>query len=482
MPFDPAVSDAKLAAVEAASQAFRLAGNILAARDSALEALSLDPMRVPSMVALARAMEDGKDYTIAAAYYAIAAQYDQTHCASLERVRALRDAGNCYRLSSLLPQTAGLDPTASESMGSASPQRAPDQQFAVVNALFSQQRFAEAAAAYAALATQSDATASVKARAWNNISACYASMGDYKASRESALEAIVQNPTLAKAYSRVAVSYEGEKDYTASGFYHTMAGRLTHTQDSSDTPHGSSATRTRNAVPSSAAASTHVPTKGLPVPPPPAPPASATSKATRDAFYYAKSLERGTTAMQRGEFLEAVRQFGKALDLFPAAGTPRERAVLRANRSAAYFRVGRYPESVDDAQLAVEADSCYARGYFRLACARQRTQHVEAAFEALEACLLLEPEHEEGKKLMAEVRPLVEELRKSAVEKNLETARAVQEAWDQQQSAAATSATARVIGGMGPARASNYIYCSFCNEHGHNRSECPLRLKRSRGW
>ncbi|KAG5502948.1 hypothetical protein JKF63_04721 [Porcisia hertigi] len=327
-------------------------------------------------------------------------------------------------------------------------------EFKKAGALFSAGQYHEAISAYSSIEAVSDATAEVRARALNNISACYAALKNYEMSSRVARQAIDLQPTNAKAHGRVAAAEEGLRRYGEAAMYYTEAHKL----DASNSMYLAGAQRCQELVQAG---------RGV---------ASAEAK---DAYYYKKSLERAMVAMKDANYLEAIRHFGKALDLFPPTGTSREKATLLCNRSAAYFRAERVEESADDALQATKADDTYARGFYRLGAAKAKLKKVSDAYDALNTCVKLDPEHSDAAQLLAEILPMAVESRKTAEERARDHTRQVMHITEQlsaMQAAAPSNIVPRAT-----AHGSAYTYCNFCNETGHSRSECPLlRRKRSR--
>ncbi|KAL7701611.1 C2H2 zinc-finger containing protein [Lotmaria passim] len=327
--------------------------------------------------------------------------------------------------------------------------------FAKAAALFSAGRYHEAVSAYTAIEAAPDASLADRARALNNISACYAALKDYETSLSMALDVIALQPDNAKALGRAATAHEGLKHYeeAAQFFSRAAAAEATNTDYAAGAQRCTALVQARRGVATSAA---------------------------KDAYYYKKSLEKGTEAMKASNFMEAIRHFGKALDLFPATATSREKAALLCNRSAAYFRAARLAESADDALMATQADDTYARAFFRLGAARAKLKKTVEAYDALTTCVQLDPEHSEARQLLAEVTPAALEARKTTEERAREyTDRVVDLAAKMSEEQAAKAAT--MLPPVSVARSASYSYCSYCNETGHSRAECPLlRRKRSR--
>jgi tetratricopeptide (TPR) repeat protein len=330
-----------------------------------------------------------------------------------------------------------------------------EESFAAAAALFSAGKYHEAVSAYAAIEAAPSTSRDDRARAINNISACYAAVKDYEKSLSMALEVIALQPTNAKALGRAATAQEGLKHYEEAAQFFARAAAI----DARNSAYTAGAQRCTALVQAR---------RGV---------ATAESK---DAYYYKKSIEKGTEAMKAANFVEAIRHFGKALDLIPAAAASREKAVLLSNRSAALLRAGRIEESADDALEATKTDHTYARAFFRLGAAKEKLKKIGEAYDALSTCVQLDPDHTEATQLLAEVTPAALEERKSAEERARDHAHRVADIAEKMTTEQAVKAAA-ALPRVAVARGASYSYCSFCNETGHTRGECPLlRRKRSR--
>lgn len=325
--------------------------------------------------------------------------------------------------------------------------------FAHAATFYAAGHYAIAVAAYNTIATAPAASDEVKARALNNISACYAALRDYPNALRTALEVIAMQPRNAKALGRAATAQEGLKRYEAAMDFFTQAAAI----DKTNAAYSNGVQRCWDLIEAR---------RGL-----------ATAEG-RDSYYYTKSVETATAAMKSSNFLEAIRHFGKALDRLPATATAREKATLLSNRSAAYFRAKRMEESADDALAATRADNNYARAFFRLGAAKAELKKAADAFDALARCIELEPGHTEAIALRAVVAPAALEAFKTSAERAREHAERVADiSRKMQEEQAARSAAA--MPQVAAARSSGYAYCSYCNETGHARAECPL-LRRKR--
>lgn len=171
----------------------------------------------------------------------------------------------------------------------------------------------------------------------------------------------------------------------------------------------------------------------------------------RNAYNLTRALERGKEAMTRAEFLEAARHFGRAIEL---CGEKKERAILWANRSVALLKGGKPKESLADAKLSIKEDPNYARGFWRCAAALI-SMGCNARNEA-EAVLKIDPEHAEAKEYLQRL-----------AEPEVSTEKVQRET---------RNATAYV--NAGTAHATMYAYCTYCNNYGHRRGDCPAMVRK----
>lgn len=331
--------------------------------------------------------------------------------------------------------------------------------FTEASALFSDKKYFDAVRVYASVAAADGASDEDRARALGNISACYALAKDFDKALESGEGALELQPANAKFMGRVATAYEGLRHYEEAAEFFERALR----SEPASAVYADGLARVQALVQSR---------RGV------------ASAGTRDGYYYGKSLQKGKEAMAAANYLEAARHFQKAIDLFPAERTGgvegrRELAILHANRSAASFRAGAIEESADDALVATEIDPTYARGFFRLGCAKHRLRKHGDSHDALAACLRLEPGHAEAAALLAEVEPMAAQERMTAPQRAAQEAGKVAEVRERQAEERA-EASARAAPAGRHAHASSYVYCSYCNESGHTRAECPMRRKRPR--
>ncbi|RNF12648.1 stress-inducible protein STI1 [Trypanosoma rangeli] len=333
----------------------------------------------------------------------------------------------------------------------------------------------DAIGVYASIAENALATTPQKIRAYSNMSACLAARDQYAEALDAAKKALELDEQNSKVHGRVATAYHGMKHYEEAAQHYNRAHVLDPTNALYLEQHQVVLELMRSG-------------KGI------------ATQETKDAYYYRKGIERGKEAMEKGEYLSAVRHFSKAIELHArcatddvdreakkddpscsSSGRSAELAVLFCNRSAAYSRAGRYAESLEDGMKAMEVNPMYARAFFRIAHAHHQLKHPHEAYTALRRCLELNPNHDEAKALMIEVEQVVTVLQKTTEEKRREKEEQVQKIREMQSAERVTETAGVPMGYRSRAHATSYMHCSYCNEAGHSRAECPLlRRKRSR--
>ncbi|CBH09878.1 hypothetical protein, conserved [Trypanosoma brucei gambiense DAL972] len=318
---------------------------------------------------------------------------------------------------------------------------------------------------YKTISSDEHITVAQKIRAFSNMSACYAAREQFAEALSAAKEALQMDDRNSKVHGRMAAAYHGLKHYEEASRHYARAYELDPNTILYKEQHQLVLELMRSG-------------RGV------------ASKDTLDSYYYRKGIEQGKEAMTKGEYLSAVRHFSKAIELHTKCASNGESnrgngggsiaadmAVLLCNRSAAYARAGRWSESLKDGMRAIEVHPTYARAFFRVGCAQHQLKRPQESCTALRRCLELDPSHGEAKNLMVEVEKLVAEACKTTEEREREREIQVREILERQNAEGATHA----VGSRGRAHATSYVLCSYCNDGGHTREECPLlRRKRSR--
>jgi tetratricopeptide (TPR) repeat protein len=113
-----------------------------------------------------------------------------------------------------------------------------------------------------------------------------------------------------------------------------------------------------------------------------------------DALHlYNKALEVVDVAIEAGGASTSANTFTTAT-LSPAAfNTVQEQAVLRSNLSLVHSKMHDWDAAVESARLAVAADACYVKAWWRLSQAQVGVKNLEGAIKALERGLDLEPDN-----------------------------------------------------------------------------------------
>ncbi|XP_029659990.1 stress-induced-phosphoprotein 1 [Formica exsecta] len=108
--------------------------------------------------------------------------------------------------------------------------------------------------------------------------------------------------------------------------------------------------------------------------------------------------ESGNAALQEGKFDEAVKYYTDAIAL------DGNNHVLYSNRSAAYAKSGKYQQALEDAEKTVSLKSDWGKGYSRKGSALAYLGRYEESIKTYEKGLQLDPNNEQLKSSLAEVR------------------------------------------------------------------------------
>ncbi|CAL6027859.1 Serine/threonine-protein_phosphatase [Hexamita inflata] len=88
---------------------------------------------------------------------------------------------------------------------------------------------------------------------------------------------------------------------------------------------------------------------------------------------------QGNDRFKAGDYAVAIVQYSQAIDILQAEN--KKDSVIYANRSNAHFQLGDFLEARNDAQLAIENDPNYVKGYWRMAEICSCTLKHEEALE-----------------------------------------------------------------------------------------------------
>ena len=80
----------------------------------------------------------------------------------------------------------------------------------------------------------------------------------------------------------------------------------------------------------------------------------------------AEFKEKGNEYFKKGEYDEALKLYSQAIDSEPS------NHIFYSNRSACYFKLGKYQESLNDAKKCVEINHSWAKGYQRKGLAENK--------------------------------------------------------------------------------------------------------------
>lgn len=100
---------------------------------------------------------------------------------------------------------------------------------------------------------------------------------------------------------------------------------------------------------------------------------------------------KGNAALQSENFDEAIKFYSEAIDLDPS------NHILYSNRSAAFAKVGKYTNSLEDAEKTVELKSDWPKGYSRKGAALELLQRFDDAINTYEEGLKFDSNNEQLK-------------------------------------------------------------------------------------
>jgi len=105
-------------------------------------------------------------------------------------------------------------------------------------------------------------------------------------------------------------------------------------------------------------------------------------------------LERtkGNDAFKKREYAQAVAHYTMALADLTQEST-KDRAVLLANRAAAFLKLGQPEKALDDATNAVDLDTTYSKAHFRKGLALHALQRYQEALPCLGTAHNIEPKN-----------------------------------------------------------------------------------------
>eukprot|EP00211_Chloroparvula_japonica_P014633 CAMPEP_0119133070 /NCGR_PEP_ID=MMETSP1310-20130426/12927_1 /TAXON_ID=464262 /ORGANISM="Genus nov. species nov., Strain RCC2339" /LENGTH=258 /DNA_ID=CAMNT_0007123745 /DNA_START=80 /DNA_END=856 /DNA_ORIENTATION=- len=117
---------------------------------------------------------------------------------------------------------------------------------------------------------------------------------------------------------------------------------------------------------------------------------------------------KGNKCYAAGDYLQAIEWYTKAIDANPNEHT------FYSNRSAAYFALNKFEESVDDARQCVRIAPKWIKGYYRTALSMKELLLFEEAEEILLKGLTVEPNNRDLKDLLTNVRRELSEMQTKA--------------------------------------------------------------------
>jgi len=100
--------------------------------------------------------------------------------------------------------------------------------------------------------------------------------------------------------------------------------------------------------------------------------------------------DQGNDLMRQNKYEEAIGKYTAAIDLSA-------NAIFYCNRAAAYSKVGRHSDAVEDSQNALKIDAKYSKAYARMGFAYLNMHKYEEAKDAYENALNIDPANQSYK-------------------------------------------------------------------------------------
>ena len=97
---------------------------------------------------------------------------------------------------------------------------------------------------------------------------------------------------------------------------------------------------------------------------------------------------KGNAALQAEKFEEAIQHYTEAIKI------DTNNHILYSNRSAAYAKVGKYAESLQDAEKTINLKADWAKGYSRKGAALELLNRQEEALKTYEQGLKYDPNNQ----------------------------------------------------------------------------------------
>lgn len=97
---------------------------------------------------------------------------------------------------------------------------------------------------------------------------------------------------------------------------------------------------------------------------------------------------KGNAALQAEKFEEAIQHYTEAIKI------DSNNHILYSNRSAAFAKVGKYAESLQDAEKTIDLKSDWAKGYSRKGAALELLNRQEEAIKTYEQGLKHDPSNQ----------------------------------------------------------------------------------------
>jgi tetratricopeptide (TPR) repeat protein len=131
----------------------------------------------------------------------------------------------------------------------------------------------------------------------------------------------------------------------------------------------------------------------------------------------AQAKDRGNEAFKKKLYQQAVDHYSTAIKLDPS------NHLYYSNRSAAYDKMGEYNNMIRDARKCIELNPTFLKGYFRLITGLRHGKQYTEAIRLLEQIGSISMPNEQKKEMDQLYDQVIEELRQSHQQQELELAR-----------------------------------------------------------
>ena len=109
----------------------------------------------------------------------------------------------------------------------------------------------------------------------------------------------------------------------------------------------------------------------------------------------------GNAAFRRGDYEEAIREYGHAIDCSYGKGICN---LAKNNRALAYIKAGKYREALEDCEAVLSAEPRNVKAFLRAAAATSELGNEDQAVSFLERALEVQPQNREAVEMLEKLR------------------------------------------------------------------------------